>query len=290
MEHSKQHWVPRSYLAAWCDPNCPPRYEPYVWRFAKNGDAVQRKSPTNLFVEADFYTVSLKDGSRDLSMERWLGRLESKFCKIRDKRIEKHERLTLEEKGWFCGFVAAMHYRVRPQRDAFRQQWKHALRVAEDLRDALNRMTPKQRRVYRPPATLQKSKGPSLNIDDVRELAANPIQHILPASFAADLRVLTRMNLSVLTTDDDVGFITSDFPCIWFDPQGGRFPPMLQSRTIEVTMPISPHSLAVISWQDLPHYERTTLSELHAANRNQQIGCEEYIIACRNVSHPIWFC
>jgi CheY-like chemotaxis protein len=24
MEHGKQHWVPSSYLAAWCDPNLPP--------------------------------------------------------------------------------------------------------------------------------------------------------------------------------------------------------------------------------------------------------------------------
>ena len=37
MEHKKQHWVPESYLTAWCDPGTPADQEPYVWRFSKDG-------------------------------------------------------------------------------------------------------------------------------------------------------------------------------------------------------------------------------------------------------------
>src|SRR5215472_10738844 len=101
MEYSKQHWVPKSYLEAWCDPDPPPRYGRYVWRFLKDGSKVQRKSPANIFAETDFYTIHLDGGGRDLSLEHRLGTLEREFCRIRETRIAKREPLTREEKGWF---------------------------------------------------------------------------------------------------------------------------------------------------------------------------------------------
>src|SRR5260221_13267356 len=121
MEKSQQHWVPRSSLASWCDPDRPPLHDPYVWRFPKAGGAGKRKARQNLFTEADFYTIHRPDGQRDLSLENGLGTLESRFCQIRETRIDKCEPLTLEEKVWLCAFVAAMHSRTRAQRYALQQ-------------------------------------------------------------------------------------------------------------------------------------------------------------------------
>jgi len=289
MDHGNQHWVPSSYLEAWCDPDLPPRYEPYVWRFPKDGGEGRRKAPANIFAEADFYTIHLADGGRDLSLEHGLGTLEQEFARIREKRIAKREPLNREEKGWFCAFVAAMHARTRGQRDALRQQWGHGLKIAEDLQAALVRMTPEQRRELRPHTMPHETSGPALSIDDVRKLADQPLPQMLPTIIAEDLPLLMRMNLSIFTTGDDVGFVTSDSPCRWFDPGTDRIPFMLRSPTIEVTMPVSPNSFAVISWEDLPHYRDASLSEVHAANRNQQIACDEYLIVRRNVLSPVWF-
>ena len=103
------------------------------------------------------------------------------------------------------------------------------------------------------------------------------------------LPLLVQMNLVFFTTKDDIGFITSDHPCIWFDPEAGRRPPMLQSKTIEVTMPLSPSCLAVLSWEDFPDYRHATSFEVDIANQFRQAACEEYFVVRRNVTKPIWF-
>lgn len=289
MDHGKQHWVPSSYLEPWCDPDLPLGYAPYVWRFPKDGGKGQGKAPHNIFTETDFYTIHLPDGQRDLSLEHGLGSLEEKFCRIRKTRIDNREPLNTEEKVWFCAFIAAMHCRTRAQRNAFQQQWGHAVRVAEDLQQALDAMTPEQLQEYRPPRSLGETRGPSLTIDDVEKLADQPIQRMLPTIIEEHLPVLARMNLVIFTTEDDIGFVTSDHPCVWFDPRGGRRPPMLQSRTIEVSMPVSPNSLALLCWEDFPNYRNMSLLEVDTANRSQQMACDEYFVVRRNATKPVWF-
>jgi hypothetical protein len=289
MDLARQHWVPRSYLATWCDPDLPPGFEPYVWRFPKDGGQGQRKAPKNIFWKTDFYTIHLPDGQRDLSLEYGLGTLETRFCQIRKTRIDNREPLSTEEKVWFCAFVAAMRFRTLAQRKAFSQQWRHALRIAEDLQRALDAMTPEQLQQYRSPRSLVETTGPSLAISDVKKLADQPIQHMLSTIIEEVLPVLIQMNLVIFTTEDDIGFITSDNPCVWFDPQGGRRPPMLQSRTIEVSMPVSPKSLALLCWENFPNYRSTRLFEVDEANFLQRLACHEYFVLRRNLTKPVWF-
>jgi uncharacterized protein DUF4238 len=289
MDHRNQHYVPSSYLEAWCDPDAPPHYEPYVWRIPKNGGEGQAKAPKNIFAESDFYTSHLPDGQRDLSLEHGLATLESKFCEIRDARIANREPLNTEDKVSLCAFVAAMHFRTRAQRNALQKQWGHAHRVVEDVRQALNAMTPAQRREYRPPRSLSKTTGPSLTIDEIKILASEPIQHMLLPAIANDLPVLARMNLCIFTTEDEVGFITSDHPCVWYDPNRRRIPTSLRARTIEVTMPISPNSLAFLCWEDVPEYKSLTLPGVDGANALRQIACKEYFVVRRNATKSVWF-
>jgi Protein of unknown function (DUF4238) len=188
-----------------------------------------------------------------------------------------------------CAFVAAMHARTRAQRTALQQQWGHALRVAEDLQHALDRMSPDQRRQYKPPTMIGETTGPSLTIDDVKKLADTPIQHMLLTIMEEEVPVLARMNLVVFTTEDDVGFITSDHPCARFDPERRSRPPSLESATIEVTMPMSPNSLVLLCWADLPPYKEITPFEVEKANRLQQMNSAESFVVRRNVTKPAWF-
>jgi hypothetical protein len=128
-------------------------------------------------------------------------------------------------------------------------------------------------------------------MDDVRRLADKPIQHMLPAIVRQDLPVLSRMNLTIFTTEDDVGFVSSDNPCAWLDPEGPRRrPPSLQSKTIEVLMPVSLRRLALLSWaDDLPSYQAAGPLQVDEANRLQQMWCEQYIVVRRDKVKPVWF-
>jgi uncharacterized protein DUF4238 len=288
MGHRNQHYIPSSYLEAWCDPDVPPHYEPYVWRFPRDGGEGQAKAPKNIFAESDFYTSHLPDGQRDLSLEHCLATLEGKFCEIRDTRIANREKLKTVEKLWLCAFMDAMHFRTRAQRNAFQKQWGHAHRMAEEIQRSLDAMTPEQRQEYRPPRVLGETRGPSLTIDDAKVLANEPLQHMLLPAIAEDLPVLARMNLCIFTTEDDVGFITSDHPCVWYDPSRRRGQTALRARTIEVTMPVSPNSLALLCWEDFPDYENLMPLGVDDANTLRQRACEEYFVVRRNATKSVW--
>lgn len=81
-EHKSQHFVSRTYLAAWCDASAPHNMEPYVWVFKKDSRVGRRKAPHNIFEETDFYTVRGTDGSRDLTLEHKLRDLAHRFARI----------------------------------------------------------------------------------------------------------------------------------------------------------------------------------------------------------------
>ena len=61
----KQHTIPKCYLSSFTDPNCPVGQEPYLWIFDRKSNTPKKKSPKNILVEKDFYTIELKSGERN---------------------------------------------------------------------------------------------------------------------------------------------------------------------------------------------------------------------------------
>ena len=122
MKHSKQHYVPRSYLAEWCDPSTPSGQTPYTWVFTRDGLKSKRKAPDNIFHETDMYTFNF-DGGRSLHLEHGLSTLEDQFVRIRETKILSHKSLSVEEWITLCAFTAAMYGRTKGQRDHFKKTW-----------------------------------------------------------------------------------------------------------------------------------------------------------------------
>jgi Protein of unknown function (DUF4238) len=110
--HKGQHFVPESYLKAWCDPACPPDHNPYVWIFDREGNNPRRRAPSNIFKETDFYTIENADGTRDLRLEHGLSGLESRFAQIRRDKLDQRLPLEDEERTCLALFVAAAHSAV----------------------------------------------------------------------------------------------------------------------------------------------------------------------------------
>lgn len=144
--HRKQHFVPRSYLRAWCDPNTPEGQEPYVWLFSGDGSNPRRRAPDNIFRETDLYTIELPDGGRNLVLEHGLAQLESEFVSIRDTKLRSLEPLEPAEHALLCAFVAAMHERTPARRDHFANQWGKVLAMADQVVQWAKTATPEQKR------------------------------------------------------------------------------------------------------------------------------------------------
>ncbi len=294
-EPKTQHWVPQSYLLDWCDPATPAAHEPYVWVYGKDARRGRNKAPKNLFAEQHMYTLPEPAADR-YALEGFLGRVESSFARIRRDKLTPRQPLTPSDKGWLALFIAAMHSRTPAFREHHRAQWQRVLDVAEDMQRGMEQMTPEQREGLRSMSKVASGGGPSMSMDEVRAMARHPIQTMLLPTIKAEARIYPRMTFAVLCTDSSPGFITSDNPVAWFDPEAWRRPPMWRSRglgcqTIEVTLPISPRQLMVLCWDKTLQSEYLDVPEttVDEANRLTRAHAREHFVVGANIVRDSWF-
>lgn len=283
-KNKKQHFVPRSYLKAWCDPDAPAGHEPYVWVFERDSQVGRKRAPGNIFYETDFYTQPGPGGERDLSLEEMLHRIETKFDKVR-RKSDRRLHLTVKDRFWLCAFCAAMHGRTRVQREHRRKQWGEVLESMNKLAEWAKTASPEDLKKHSEPPSRQGSQ--SWSQEDVQRIVDYPVQTGLPQHIQIETPILCRMSLAILCTNDDLGFITSDHPCLWFDPDHPYSG--LGSKTIEVTLPLSPRRLLFLNWQGVSGYIPAPLFLVQDANRMLRFECEREYIVRRNEVRSYWF-
>lgn len=295
--HKKQHFVPQCYMRAWHDPSAPkgPNQNPYVWVFNRDGSGARPKSPANLFTESDIYTIVHPDGQRDLRLEHAFQTLEDKFTRIRNLKFNRLLEPSSEDLAWIVAFVAAAHARTAVYRNFHRDQWGGILKRMEEFEAAYKAASPRQQEQIVRMSTLSQGPDRGLGIEEIRQLQAQPIQQLIGPTLATIAPMLGRMNIAVLCTDEPLGFVTSDHPCTWFDPEGYKRQPIyrspaLGSRTIEVTLPISPKQCLFISHdQACQGYIQITPNVVQELNRRHIGHCDKTFIAHSQSTHPSWF-
>lgn len=289
--HKKQHFIPRSYLRAWCDPNTPSGHEPYVWRFSRDGSNPRRKAPDKIFYETDLYTIELPGGGRSLVLEHGLAQLESEFVSIRDTKLVLLEPLKPSEHALLCVFIAAMHARTPSQRNHLSEQWGQCLVVLDRMREWAKTATIEQK--LDAMSLSSSNRQQSITYDEVKALAERPLQTAMLPFIQAEAPLLTRLDCVVVTSRSG-GFITSDSPCVWFDAEACKRPPMYQSpalryESIEITLPVSPRQVILLNCRGLNGYLSARPRIVDELNRRTRFGCTEYFVNSANVTQPIWF-
>ncbi len=289
--HKKQHFVPQCYLKAWCDPNTPAGQEPDGWRFNKDGSDARGKAPENIFHETDLYTIHRADGKRDLVLEHGLAGLESEFVAVRDAKLAQRKKITVREHAMLCAFIAAAQARTPTQRDHLGGQWAKLLEEMEHMREGARTATPEQKRAA---GSIASGSGPSLGYEDVKRLAEKPMETMLVPLVQGGTPLLMRLDCLVLTTSAEPGFITSDYPCVWFDPEAYKRPPFYQApaliyESIEISLPVSPHQLILLNRRGLSGYLDVPEPMIDEFNRRTRFHCSEYFVSSSNATKPIWF-
>jgi hypothetical protein len=292
--HKGQHYVPDSYLKAWCDPACPAEHEPYVWVFNRDGTLDKPRSPSNIFKENDFYTIYREDGSRDIGLENALSRLESKFSAVRRDKLDKQLQLSEQEHADLAVFVAAGQFRTRSSRDHHAGQWKATLNLMDELAERMENATPEQREAAAKISSISASSKGGLTHEQVRKLTAMPIQTMIPSVLRTVSPILAKMNMLILCTDDEVGFLTSDRPVTWYDPEAYKRPPLYRApglgiETIEVTMPLSPRQCLLFSWLGPEGYIDASELALNELNRRHRSLCLGQYVVRSNARRDYWF-
>jgi hypothetical protein len=110
----------------------------------------------------------------------------------------------------------------------------------------------------------------------------------------AQLPGLCSMNLTILETTDTLGFITSDAPCVWADPQMHTWPahmrtPGLARESVEISLPISPSQLLFLTWNARPGYASISERGLNELNRRTRWHANEHFVVRESRIRTEWF-
>jgi hypothetical protein len=102
------------------------------------------------------------------------------------------------------------------------------------------------------------------------------------------------MEMSIFVSQDEIGFITSDSPCVWFNPNAYRWPPFyrhagLGQRGVEVTLPLTPHHLLLISHEKLPLYVDVEQKTVDKANGLRRAACADEFVSWKGETRSCWF-
>lgn len=235
-----QHFVPRSYLAAWCDPETPKDREPYVHLFLRDGSGHRRKAPRNIFAMPDLYTGLGAAGERDLTVEDAFSILEGRFVAVR-RRLLEGEDLADEDVSVLFTFAGAMMARTPPRIAHVRQFWERVQTVASSVRVVPG---------AKPLPTLGRTAGRGMRLADLAEVVRNPMGTWFPEAVKAHVDGLVQFyGVTILFNETGTPFVTSDNPAVQFDTHHDRrkmlFRGGLASPAVEVTLPASP-TLALV--------------------------------------------
>ena len=272
-EKKRQHIIPACYLRSWCDPRKPPAHHPFIWRIRKDRSAKQKRSPEKSFRATDKYTIRLPNGQRNLVFENTLAETETLFVRVICK-IRKRQKLSPTDRAHLCLFAAAMHNRTTATGEHWKRQMQRLHEVVVDLEQAHNS----------PP---RKSLETAHMVETAHhDVIANGLRFETPLLF--------QMQMTVLMTDDELGFVTSDRPCLWFNPQAYKWPPFYRSpglaqRDIEVTLPLSPEHALLVCHRSVPQYSLVTQQVVDELNRRTVLNCTEEFVSWKGEMRDYWF-
>ena len=305
LTHKAQHYIAQGYTRAWCDPGKADRDEPYVWLFDRDGPTAEtpgkRKAPVNIFKEPEMYTITPANDpqSRDLSLEHGLGRIESDFCAVRRDFIEQAHPLGERERAILLAFAACSQFRTPSFREHTRSQWEPVLDMGRELEEKMRTATLEQKARAR--SRVSSDRKNSMTTEQVQQIVDKPLQTMLATHVRVTVPLLQKMmNLTIICTEKTPGFITSDAPVVWFDPESCKRPPKFQGpalmyETIEITMPISPTRMMFLGrqntrWPEYMNLDALDLNELLLNDLNRRTcrhAREKVVVSC-NEFRSIW--
>jgi Protein of unknown function (DUF4238) len=265
---------------------------------SKKGERPRKKAPAKIFVEKDFYTIRKADGERDLVLEHGLSQLESRYVALRRNKLDHRLPLNAQDRVNLAAFVAAMFARTKSRQEFIREQWQGVLELMEHMSEAMRDASPLQRKqMARALAPLPGEENRGMDIDEVKQIVEAPVQSFLVPSAAASTPFLARMPFAIIEVSEPAAFITSDAPCVFFDPELLESSPGfaaggLISPTIEVSMPLSPRQyilyghLIRFGCNYLPLSPDNALVD--QINRRTYAYADESVVSSRNVIELHW--
>ncbi|HLF91007.1 MAG TPA: DUF4238 domain-containing protein [Anaerolineales bacterium] len=279
MDYKNQHFVPKSYLKAWCDPKTP-NDGAYVWVVSKKDRSISRKSPSSLFSETDFYTVYDSFGDRILELEHKLQEIESKFILLRDSKLQKYQLLTFSDRRSIALFISTMYARTKIQKADNQQTWEEYIEYIESLPEALSARI-KQTIEFRTVQEFYKTQPMPFHVFHFVNMTA-PLLYF--------------MNCAIYRIDQNPGFITSDNPCLWmFDHTSPQSSSDFVSPKPSIVLPISPKQYISLEPRGPDGYLKLSDDPIVESDLVDQVNsllvanADKYLVVNQKTFKDTWF-
>jgi hypothetical protein len=271
MDFENQHIIPQVYLRRWEAPNLGPGRKGQIWVIQKDElTKKEPKSPKSVFAKPDHYTM-WKGPDRDLRVEEALGIIERDLPKVYAK-LDKQEAIERDERVFLTFFTAAMLSRVESQ-----SEW-----MAESLTEIWCQTARLEERENIEPVA-------SLNLE--REMM-NLNGGVVRAGLMQRANMLMGMSLTILTTDDENGFITGDEPCS-LNVQNGRV--YIGNPTVEIILPLTPSHAALFTGPPLLRrfgapgtYQKASANQVNECNVRTMYHCRKQFVSRTGEVRDSW--
>jgi hypothetical protein len=285
----KQHIVSKCYLKAWCDPSTPKAHEPYVWLISRDGASKVKRAPHKSLTKTDAYTLTFNDGKKDLRVETTLSQLEGKFVRVQQKIVE-HKSLDPYDRAYLAAFMATMHSRTDPMAEGMKESMSQLDSLVKKMEEVIRRGD-----AAKLPPMISPGEGAPISSADTEYLVRNARPLVVEGALDAAAPIMWRMPLAFLQAPEGSFFVTSDNPCVWFDPAAyKRHPfyrnPGLAMKDVEITMPIAPGVLALQTHNpSVQGYKHLTVAQVDELNRRTVGFCDKLFVSISPETRPMWF-
>lgn len=224
-------------------------------------------------METDRYTIKSSTGERSLRVEDTLSHIETKFVAIREQ-LEARHRISSEDHFLICAFVAAMCSRTKRAGD----QW---MKLFETVRSQASR--------------LAQAHGSQLDWPRLDDAVRNANARIVDATLSVLTPMLFHLRAGVYYAEDRGAFITSDDPCVRYDPDSFRKPPAHRSSSlscpnVRILLPLSPKSLLLFGYdENYAGYRRCDEQFIDEVNRLTRFSSNKYFVTHDGRTNSAWF-
>lgn len=263
----KQHTIPKCYLSSFTDPNCPENQEPYLWIFDRETDTPKKKSPKNILVEKDFYTIELKSGEKDYRIETSLSMIESEFISILRNKIINHIPINNDEYVNMALFFAALSLRTIAQKEHWEKYFGRLIEVVEQMERGYN-IEPK------------KSK-------EIKEYIPESYKERLVDNLVLQSNIILLKKPGFYISNSNTKFITSDNPYRYINPEfDGQtaYPAPPVAKSTSLFIPITPEiTFFGLGKKDYPdQYYDAKPTWIKTLNQGVADHCNKFIFSSKD--------
>jgi hypothetical protein len=233
----------------------------------------------------------LKNGERDLRVEHNLNQIENDFSGVL-RRLQRREQLSDRDRAKLAIFTAAMLGRTKRRADHWKGTWQDLRRTVSQFKgdeSGNQALGSNSTDAPLPPGALR------VSAEMIDEFLVNSHPEYLTNTIEISAPVLFAMDLSIYSTDDELGFLTSDEPCILHNPTAHRYHPMMRSagllqRDAQVLLPLSPKLLIAFTHKrTYPFITPIAKDALDEFNRMMVLHADKEIVSWRGKVREEWF-